>query len=172
MYLYSDECCTKYGRGGCLLLLWESSSQDWDLNWCVTCYLWYINVFMNLLPFGTTKYGNMWWFNMIQSIWCMCLVLLIWLIWGICIGDLFICKCENGLAFSYAGRDPFLPTYRLRFGSRLTPNKTWRATWGKGRSSCRLRLPLSAIGYPTSSLNLEFQLALKFGGLLGSSNFS
>jgi hypothetical protein len=50
------------------------------LSWCVY-YLGYINVSMNLLPFGTTKYGNLWSFNMMQSyVWCMCLVLLILLI--------------------------------------------------------------------------------------------
>jgi hypothetical protein len=48
------------------------------------------------------------------------------------------------LAFSYAGRDPFLSTYRLRFGSRLTPSIEEQHGEGRSYAGYVYGFPLSA----------------------------
>jgi hypothetical protein len=66
----------KFGEMGEISYYGSRRVRVENFDWCV-----YINMFMNLLPFGTTtKYGNLWWFNMMQSYIWMCLVLLILLI--------------------------------------------------------------------------------------------
>jgi hypothetical protein len=121
------------------------------LSWCVY-YLGYINVSMNLLPFGTTKYGNLWSFNMMQShVWCMCLVLLILLIWGIRIGDLLYANVKMVWPF------PMLEesiSFHLQVEIWISfDTQYWRATWGR-EELCRLRLRFPSL------CNLEIWLHL------------